>query len=487
MINGILNFTRSYSCKEQRFSSTRYTFCYPFHRSYVWLLALADSALLTPYSIQETELWKKRILFHRNAPTFALLYRFLFLNFSDFKLAPLLLEGLDAMGFEKPTPIQDQVIPLVMNKRDLIACAQTGTGKTAAYLLPLLDHISQNKIPHTAALIIAPTRELAQQIDQAFQGFAYFTHASSVAVYGGNDGQSFDREKKALKEGTSVVIATPGRLIGHLNMGSARFDQLECLILDEADKMLDMGFYDDIMRIITYLPAKRQNLLFSATMPHKMRELARKILHNPAEVTIALSKPAEGILQGAYLVSNEQKTPLLKTLLIREKSGKTSQTPRSVLIFASTKSEVKSLELELRKLKLPSRAIHSDLTQQQREEVLLSFRNRSTQILVATDILSRGIDIENIGLVINYDVPGDAEDYVHRVGRTARAESTGVALTLVNHRDQHRFAQIEALIERTIPKLALPPELGAASAWNPKKDGRRFNRKKHSSPAKRRK
>jgi ATP-dependent RNA helicase RhlE len=409
------------------------------------------------------------------------------LNFTDFHLSPLLMEGLDAMGFEKPTPIQEQVIPLVMNKRDLIACAQTGTGKTAAYLLPLLDHISLNKIPHTAALIIAPTRELAQQIDQAFQGFAYFTHASSVAVYGGSDGQVFEREQKALKEGTSVVIATPGRLLSHLNMGNARFDQLEYLILDEADKMLDMGFYDDIMRIITHLPVKRQNLLFSATMPQKMRVMARKILHEPAEITIAVSKPAEGILQAAYLVSNEQKTPLLKTLLTRQKSDKHSESAQSVLIFASTKSEVKSLERELRQLRLPAKAIHSDLSQQEREAVLLGFRNHSTQILVATDILSRGIDIENIGLVINYDVPGDAEDYVHRVGRTARADTTGVALTLVNHRDQHRLAQIEALIERTIPKLALPPELGVASTWNPKKQDGRFNGKRHAGFAKRRK
>ncbi|MFI5135930.1 MAG: DEAD/DEAH box helicase [Chitinophagales bacterium] len=409
------------------------------------------------------------------------------MKFSDFNLTPLLLEGLDAMGFEKPTPIQEQVIPIIIHKRDLIACAQTGTGKTAAYLLPLLHYISQNKIPHTVALIIAPTRELAQQIDQAFQGFAYFTHASSIAVYGGSDGNAFEREKKALKEGTSVVIATPGRLMSHLNMGNARFDQLECLILDEADKMLDMGFYDDIMRIITYLPAKRQNLLFSATMPPKMRELAKKTLHDPAEVNIAMSKPAEGILQGAYLLNDSQKTPLLKTLLPSEKFGKHHEKPMSVLIFASTKAEVKSLEIELRKLKLPSKAIHSDLSQKEREEVLLSFRNHSTQILVATDILSRGIDIEDISLVINYDVPGDAEDYVHRVGRTARAESTGVALTLVNPRDQHRFAQIEALIERTIPKLSLPPEIGSAAAWNPKKQERRFSGKKNSGFAKRRK
>ncbi|MEO5673043.1 MAG: DEAD/DEAH box helicase [Chitinophagales bacterium] len=402
------------------------------------------------------------------------------MNFPDFKFAPPLNEGLEAMGFNIPTPIQEQVIPIIMDSRDLIACAQTGTGKTAAYLLPLLHHISQNKIPHTAALIIAPTRELAQQIDQAFQGFAYFTHASSIAVYGGSDGAMFDREKKALKEGCSVVIATPGRLLSHLNMGSQRFDQLEFLILDEADKMLDMGFFDDIMRIIGNLPAKRQNLLFSATMPPKMRDLAKKILHNPAEINIALSKPAEGILQGAYLVHNEQKVPLLKILL----KGKTLST---VLIFASTKSGVKTLDRELRQLKFSVGAIHSDLEQDERERVLLSFRNRSTQILVATDILSRGIDIENIGLVVNYDVPNDAEDYVHRVGRTARAETTGVALTLVNPDDQYRLAQIETLIGRTIPRIAIPPEIGVSPPWNPRQQPRwGWGTKKNTKGSKRR-
>jgi superfamily II DNA/RNA helicase len=401
------------------------------------------------------------------------------LQFSEFDLTPPLLEGLEAMGFSKPTPIQEQVIPLTLNFRDLIACAQTGTGKTAAYLLPVLHHISQNKIPHTSALIIAPTRELAQQIDQAFQGFAYFTHASSIAVYGGSDGQAFEQEKQALRSGVSVVIATPGRLISHLNMGSHRFDQLDTLILDEADKMLDMGFHDDIMRIINHLPKKRQNLLFSATMPPKMRELAKKILHDPAEITIALSKPAEGILQGAYLAHDAQKTPLLLSLLTSDKFGPEARKLHSVLIFASTKSAVKSLETELRRLKLPAKAIHSDLTQAEREHVLLDFRNRKTMILVATDILSRGIDIENIGLVVNYDVPGDAEDYVHRIGRTARAESTGVALTFINHRDQQKFARIEALIERTVPKLPLPEEVKSIRA--PLRSHERSNRREKPS------
>jgi ATP-dependent RNA helicase RhlE len=394
------------------------------------------------------------------------------LNFHDFNFCDPLDEGLYYMGFDTPTPIQQQVIPAIMEGRDLIAGAQTGTGKTAAYLLPLLDRISRNAIPHTSALIIAPTRELALQIDQALQGFAYFTHASSIAVYGGNDGASFEREKKSLTEGASVIIATPGRLLSHLNMGYVKFNQLDCLVLDEADKMLDMGFYDDIMRIINHLPKKRQNLFFSATMPPPMRELARKIMQNPFEVSLALSKPAAGILQGAYLIRDGQKVPLIIKLL----KGKELS---SVLIFVSTKSGVKDLERELRKVKLSARAISSDLSQQEREDVLLSFRNRNTQILIATDILSRGIDIDNIGLVISYDVPGDAEDYIHRIGRTARAESTGVALTLVNEKDQYRLAQIESLIEKEVPRIPLPSEMGESPPWNPKKQFKPSRKKGH--------
>lgn len=364
------------------------------------------------------------------------------------------------MGFRDPTPIQEQIIPHILKGEDVIACAQTGTGKTAAYLLPVLNKIAEDEIPHTCALIISPTRELALQIDQAFQGFAYFTHASSIAVYGGGDGMTFDREKKALTDGASVVIATPGRLLSHLNLGYVNFSQLDFLILDEADKMLDMGFYDDIVRIISFLPKKKQCLFFSATMPPKMRELARKILNNPFELSIAISKPAAGILQKAYLVYDTQKADLLKRIVADNKSN-------TILIFASTKIAVKDLERDLIRLKLPARAIHSDLTQEERENVLLSFRNRSTKILVATDILSRGIDIENIGLVINYDVPSDAEDYVHRVGRTARAETTGEAITFINPKDQKRFAQIEALIERQLEKLPLPSGMGAGPEWKP--------------------
>lgn len=383
-------------------------------------------------------------------------------TFEDLDLDETLLDGLHAMGFERPTPIQELVLPHILQGKDVIACAQTGTGKTAAYLLPILDKISRQQKQHTCALIVSPTRELALQIDQAFQGFSYFTSASSIAVYGGGDGQTFDREKKAMTGGVSVIIATPGRFISHLNLGYVKLDQLDFLVLDEADKMLDMGFYDDILKIIRFLPAKRQNLLFSATMPPKIRELARKIMNQPEEVNIAISKPAAGVTQGAYIVHEAQKSELLKRILSK-------RTDESMLVFASTKQTVKDLERDLRKGGFPVKAIHSDLSQEEREAVLLSFRTRQTKILVATDILSRGIDIDNIGLVLNYDVPGDAEDYVHRVGRTARAETTGEAITFVGEKDQRRFGGIEKLIESEVPKLEIPAELGPGPEYRPER------------------
>jgi superfamily II DNA/RNA helicase len=398
------------------------------------------------------------------------------LTFDRFKFESVLEEGLHAMRFSDPTPIQEQVIPHILQGEDVIACAQTGTGKTAAYLLPILNKISLNNIPHTSALIISPTRELALQIDNAFQGFSYFTHASSIAVYGGSDGMTFDRERKALTEGASVVIATPGRLLSHLNMGYVKFNQLDFLVLDEADKMLDMGFYDDIVKIIRFLPEKRQNLLFSATMPPRMRELARKIMHEPVEINIALSKPAAGISQKAVVLYENQKKPMLKKVLSGNKHD-------SVLIFASTKSVVKELERELKQI-YPARSIHSDLTQQERESVLLSFRNKSTRILVATDILSRGIDIEDIGLVINYDVPSDAEDYIHRIGRTARAEASGEAVTFISEKDQRKFALIEKLMEREVDKIPVPSDLGDQAAWNPDVRRKSGNFKGHRKPFK---
>ena len=319
-------------------------------------------------------------------------------------------------------------------------------------------------------LVIVPTRELAIQIDTALQGFAYFTPITSIAIYGGNDGTSYEQEKKALTQGANIIIATPGRLIAHINQGYAKFKTLKHLVLDEADRMLDMGFSDDLNRIISVLPANRQTLLFSATMPPKIRTLADKILKSPEKINIAISKPAERVIQGAYVVHNAQKVELLRQLLTGKKL-------KSILIFSSTKSKVKELEKELKGLGMNVSAIHSDLTQDQRNEVLRNFRNRKLQILVATDILSRGIDIDSIELVVNFDVPGDAEDYIHRVGRTARAEATGVALTLIGPADQRKFKGIEDLIGDEIKKLPLPPSLGEGPEYKPnerhKEPGRR--------------
>ncbi|MDB5281460.1 MAG: hypothetical protein JWO06_535 [Bacteroidota bacterium] len=384
------------------------------------------------------------------------------LTFNDFNFQPELMEGLRAMNFEKPTPIQQQAIPIILKERDIIACAQTGTGKTAAFLLPVINKIIQSPGDFIHTLIIVPTRELAIQIDEALQGFAYFAPLSHIAIYGGTGGISFEQERKALTHGANVIIATPGRLISHLNMGYVKISELQFLILDEADRMLDMGFNDDLNKIISFLPKKRQTLMFSATMPPKIRDLAKKTLNDPEQINISLSKPAAGVMQAAYVVYDTQKIDLLKSLL----AGKNIP---SILIFSGTKDKVKQLERELLRLKFNAAAIHSDLDQDQRNEVLRNFKNRSLQTLIATDILSRGIDIDSIGLVVNYDVPGDAEDYIHRVGRTARAETTGVALTFINPVDQRKFKRIEELIGYEIKKLPLPTEIGEGPAYEPSK------------------
>lgn len=372
------------------------------------------------------------------------------MKFSEFNFLPQIHQAIEAIGFEIPTPVQQQCIPLILKGSDLIACAQTGTGKTAAYVLPLLNMISQASTEDNSveALIIAPTRELAMQIDQQFEGFAYFTDISSIAVYGGGSGIDFEVEKKALKTGAKIIVATPGRLISHLNLGYANFSKLRFLILDEADQMLNMGFLPDIMKIISHLPEARQTLMFSATMPSDIRNLARKVLKKPAEINLAVSKPAANITQRAYLLGDYQKKELLKQLL---------DDPEliSILIFSSTKSNVKELEKELQRMKLNVKAIHSDLNQDERKEVLRRFRNREIRVLVATDIVSRGIDIENISMVLNYNVPNDAEDYVHRVGRTARAEKTGIAITFINPSEMRSFRNIETLIGSEIEKIKL--------------------------------
>jgi ATP-dependent RNA helicase RhlE len=382
------------------------------------------------------------------------------LLFKQFNFDERLIEGLSSMGFTKPTPIQEKAIPVILSRKDLIACAQTGTGKTAAYILPIINNIIHAETRHLNTLVIAPTRELAQQIDQQIEGFSYFLDVSSIAVYGGGDGAIWDQQKRALQEGADIVIATPGRLIALLATGAIKLDHLEHLVLDEADRMLDMGFYDDIIKIIKQLPTQRQTLLFSATMPPRIRALAEKILINPETINIAISKPAEGILQQAYVVYEPQKVSLLEHVILEHKDS-------SMLIFASTKENVKKLDRTLQKLGVKVKAIHSDLEQKEREDILREFKNKQLSILIGTDVLSRGIDVDGIGLVINYDVPPDSEDYIHRIGRTARAETTGTAITFITEKDQHKFYSIENLIGRDIDKLKLPAQIGEGPAYQP--------------------
>ncbi len=364
------------------------------------------------------------------------------------------------MGFDEPTPIQEQTIPPILAGSDIIGCAQTGTGKTAAYLLPTIHHILQHKGEGIQALVIAPTRELAGQIDQQLEGFSYFTPISSTTIYGGQDASSFDKQKMALKGGTEIVIATPGKLLTHLNLGYVNLDHLKFFILDEADRMLDMGFYDDIMRIAHHVPEHRQTLMFSATMPPKIRQLAKNLLKDPHEVNIAISKPAERIIQAAFSVHGHQKLGLLEHLLQAKKVN-------SLIVFCARKTTVKEVGKIIQKLDYEVAAIHSDLEQSERENILRKFKNKQLNILVATDILSRGIDVEGIELVINYDVPNDAEDYVHRIGRTARAAARGAAFTFITPDEQSAFARIEKLIESTVPKAKVPANLGEAPAYTP--------------------
>jgi ATP-dependent RNA helicase RhlE len=387
------------------------------------------------------------------------------LKFKELGLTDKVLEGLEAMGFETPTPIQVLAIPRIIAGKDLIACAQTGTGKTAAFVLPVLHNLIERppngKID---TLILAPTRELAVQIDQQIQGLSYFTGAGSAAVYGGGDGSSWDVQRSALVTSAEIIVATPGRLIAHIQLGYVDLSHIKHLILDEADRMLDMGFYDDIMKVINLMPKMRQTLMFSATMPPKIRKLAKEILNEPEEINIAISKPSEKIFQGMFLTHDHQKNELIKHLLIAKKM-------ESVIVFASRKITVDKLVRELKKINIPAEGIHSDLEQKQREELLRDFKNRKVNVIIATDILSRGIDVEDLDLVINYDVPQDPEDYVHRIGRTARAQATGVAFTFVNSDDMRKFANIEELIERQVLRIKLPASLGEGPEWNPGKTG----------------
>ncbi len=403
------------------------------------------------------------------------------MKFTEFKFGNELQEGLDMMGFEKATPIQEQAIPIIQEGTDLIACAQTGTGKTAAFVLPILDKLTKTNSNKVNTIIVAPTRELAKQIDMQIEGFSYFTNSSSYPIYGGGTGVEFDNQKQALKKGADIIICTPGRLLAHLDFNYFNTSGVKHFILDEADRMLDMGFYDDIMKIANALPKDRQNLLFSATMPLKIRTLATSLLKNPKSISLAISKPAEGLTQNAYMIHDNQKVRLVRELL--KAKGKDLS---HVLIFASSIKSVKEIKTTLNKAGMRASEMHSGLDQDQREETIRDFKNKKIRILVATDILSRGIDIKGIEIVINYEVPHDAEDYVHRIGRTARADRTGEAITFINPRQVKNFMDIEKLIEKAVPKLDLPngfekgPEYTIQQRNNKKKwnNNRKFNNNK---------
>ena len=386
------------------------------------------------------------------------------MKFNKLSLNKELENGLEMMGFENATPIQEKTIPIILNGNDLIACAQTGTGKTAAFVLPILSILSEKKQNNKVkALIITPTRELAKQIDMQIEGFSYFTNTSSYPIYGGGTGPEFENQKQALINGTEIIICTPGRLLAHLKFDYFNTNFINHLILDEADRMLDMGFYDDIIKIVNKLPKKRQTLLFSATMPKAIRKLAKNILSIPKEISLAISKPAAGIKQYAFLVYDKHKVKLIKEILLQKKSKKQLN---HVLIFASSIKSVKEIKRTLNKSGFISSDMHSGLDQNSRENTIRDFKNNKIKILVATDILSRGIDIKGIELVINYEVPNDAEDYVHRIGRTARADKTGEAITFINENQIKSFMNIEKLIENEVEKKPLPNNFENGPAYS---------------------
>lgn len=382
------------------------------------------------------------------------------MDFKEFNFNPELLEGLLAMGFKNATPIQQQAIPLILAQKDLIACAQTGTGKTGAFLLPIMNMLTEDSDRHNTTLILTPTRELAQQIDLQVEALSYFTNISSLTVFGGGDGIAYEQQKRSMREGVDIIIATPGRLIAHLSSGLLKMDKLKYLVLDEADRMLDMGFYEDIMKIVGYLPKERQTVMFSATMPPKIRTLAATLLKEPEQISLAISKPAEGINQQVYLVHDDQKVPLLTEIL-------KPATYKRIIVFAGRKEKVKELGKVFRKLGQKVAAFHSDLEQKEREAIMLDFKNSKLDVLIGTDVLSRGIDVTGIDLVINFDAPQDPEDYIHRIGRTARAATTGTAITFVNNKDKRKLVNIEKLIERQIDRMPLPEHLGEAPKDEP--------------------
>jgi ATP-dependent RNA helicase RhlE len=396
------------------------------------------------------------------------------MDFKELQLNKQVLQALDAMRFNTCTPIQEKAIPYILDGRDLMGIAQTGTGKTAAYILPIINKLSEGGYPNDRinSVVMSPTRELAQQIDQMMEGFSYYMPVSSVAVYGGSDGVSFEQQKRGLTLGADMVIATPGRLISHINLGYVNLSQVSFFVLDEADRMLDMGFSDDILSIVKLLPKNCQMIMFSATMPSKIQQLAQKMLHNPAVVKLAVAKPADKIVQQAYICYESQKLGLVRSILSHERNDRT-------LIFASSKSKVKEVARALRSSKLKVNEMHSDLDQTQRESTMLDFKSGKIKILVATDIVARGIDIDDIRTVINYDVPHDSEDYVHRIGRTARANNDGLAITFVSEKEQRKFGDIEKFLGKPVNKISLPAELGDAPEYHPMTSQHGHNRPFH--------
>ncbi len=387
------------------------------------------------------------------------------MRFDELDLEEAVLDGLDAMNFLETTPVQELTIPVILEGKDIIACAQTGTGKTAAYVLPVINELSKGLHPANAinAIIMAPTRELAQQIDQQIEGFTYFVPVSAVAVYGGTDGIAWEQQKRGTEMGADIVIATPGRLLSHIKLGTVDLSQVSFFVLDEADRMLDMGFYDDIMQVYKLLPATCQTIMFSATMPPKIRTLAQTILKNPEEVKIAISRPPETIMQTAYVCYDMQKLRILEDLFSKSR-------PQRVIIFSSSKMKVKELASTLKRMKFNVAAMHSDLEQSQREEVMKEFKNGRIDILVATDVVSRGIDINDIKLVINFDIPHDPEDYVHRIGRTARGTNgEGLAITFISTEEQFQFKRIEEFLDKEIYKIPVDPKFGETPLYEPEK------------------
>ncbi len=399
-------------------------------------------------------------------------------TFDDLGFNYDLLDALDSMGFVYATPVQEAAIPHILDGKDVMAIAQTGTGKTAAFLLPTLNLLMHDEpTKKCSCVIVSPTRELAIQIDRQTDALGYFTGISSLAVYGGGEGASFDQQKKALTRGADIIAATPGRLLSHLRMGYVDFSEVRYFILDEADRMLDMGFLKDIMEISKFFPKKRQTLMFSATMPPNIRKLSKDLLNEPEFINIAISKPSENILQSAYNVYDHQKSKLVTALL----KGKKNYT--KTIIFSSTKKAVNTIVRALRSNGLKAEGISSELDQKEREKVLKDFTNGKTPIIVATDILSRGIDIKDINLVINYDVPPDPEDYIHRIGRTARANATGVGITFITEDDQFRFGKIEKLLGEAVHKSPLPSGFSKGPEYNPKrKNSNSYKRKSNSKP-----